>query len=786
MVKSDETTVYYKLVQMHARSPSIADQLHKIAEIPKQCAIDLAAHEQCAVDGRPQPDTELGKLLKSDLVLRTLFTEPPLLSGIQPQVLAIFSAFADAHPNRRGVTVTKDGPFTYIAGRVADEAGTTNISAFQLTFVRRLMDLDDEIPDLMKALRVLSEKENYRDLLIGMDEWFDKVAVATELADLPPSELKPLASVCGPALRGESGSDSLYEFPRISQIPVEFIRSFPERNELSEALDTDPTVPPMMENVHDVMKKAREVRIILARMTADSGEELELAVRLRFDAAQDMLARRKFVKTQVLEFAWPKLLDHVRAPGGEQRLRDLEQAILDPDHKTTLPQAWRDFIDNERFVEFIRVPPYFQDISSGELVDLATPPGQHFKTAHSTIPMGPDEELSFPPYRNFHLVIEPAKKVSSGDKVEAEITFKSEAGDESAKTSISIDIKNVQSRLDALRLAYRQAPLGDQEVGITQRAVVRAEPSAAPGEILEDLGLTLWRTLIPAGGIRDALLEALGVPENVRLVVTCLEPRLAVLPWECLYISALRVFAGLTVKFSIVRDVPDQRSLVARNMTRPIRVLLVASGPVDLPSSSMEQEVAIVKRALEPAERDGAARLEILDHPTEQALRSRLRIFQPHILHYVGHGAISPEGEGLLVLVNDQNRAEPIRATEMGMMLQDHRVLIAVLNGCNTGAALEQDLAQGVAQVLVREGVPVTVATTREVFNHTALRFASEFYRALMDGYPVEGAVVEARKSLGLKGWDWSSYIVHGSLNFPLGDLKLPLQRGTNHGDAES
>ena len=555
LVKADETTVYYKLVQMQARCPGITDQLHKIAEIPQRCAMDLAAHEQCAVDGRPQPDTELGKLLKSDPVLRTLFTEPPLLSGIQPQVLAIFSAFADAHPNRRGVAITKDGPFTYIAGRVADEAGTTNISAFQLTFVRRLMDLDDEIPDLMRTLRMLSDKGNYRDLLVRMDEWFDKVAVAAELADRPPSDLQPLASVCGPALRGESGSDSLYEFPRISQIPVEFIRSFPERSELSEVLDTDPevldtdpTVPPMMENVHEVMKKTREVRIILARMIADSGDELELAVRLRFDAAQDMLARRKFVKTQVLEFAWPKLLEHVRAPGGEQRLRDLEQAILDPDHKTTLPPAWQDFLDNERFVEFIRVPPYFQDISSGELVDLATPPGQHFKTVDAAIQTGSDEELSFPPYRNFNLVIEPAKKDLPGDKVDVEITFKSPAGGESAKTSISIDTKNVQSRLDALRLAYRQAPLGDQQVATTQRAIVRAEPSAAPGEILEDLGLTLWRALIPAGDIRDALLEALGGPENVRLVVTCLEPRLAVLPWECLYISALRVFAGLTVK----------------------------------------------------------------------------------------------------------------------------------------------------------------------------------------------------------------------------------------------
>jgi hypothetical protein len=620
-----------------------------------------------------------------------------------------------------------------------------------------------------------------------MDEWFDKVAVAAELADLPPSGLKQVASACEHALTGKSGSDSLYAFPRISQIPVEFIRSFPERNEQNENPDTDLAAEPTIESVRAVMLKAQEVRIVLDRMLSDSEKELELAVGLRLDAAQDMLARRKFVKTQMLELAWPKLLEHVRAPGGDQRLRDLEQAIRDPDHKTILPPMWRDFIDNERFVEFIRVPPYFQDISSGELSDLATPPGQHFKVAETTITAGPDEGPSFATYNDFHLVIERAAEAAPADKIVAMLALKSPNGKDVATKSITLDIKDLKSRLEALRIAYMQAPLGDQAPPGAQRAVARNEPFAAPGEILEDLGLTLWRTLTPQGDIRDALLKALEQPENVRLVVTCHEPRLASVPWECLYISELRVFAGLTVRLSIIRDVPGQRSLVPRNLTRPMRVLLVASEPRDLPSSSAEQEVAIVKRTLEPAERDGTARLDILDNPTRQALQSKLRTFQPHILHFVGHGAISPDGEGVLALVNDEGRTRLISAKEMGVLLQDHRVLIAMLNGCNTGAPLEQDLAQGVAQVLVREGVPLAVATTRDVFNHTALRFASDFYRALLDGYPVEGAVVEARKSLGLKGWDWSSYVAHGSLDFPLGDLKLPLQRGgTDHGEAKS
>lgn len=83
------------------------------------------------------------------------------------------------------------------------------------------------------------------------------------------------------------------------------------------------------------------------------------------------------------------------------------------------------------------------------------------------------------------------------------------------------------------------------------------------------------------------------------------------------------------------------------------------------------------------------------------------------------------------------------------------------------------------AQAIVREGVAAAVATTRVILDSAALMFSREFYRALVDGYPLEGALVEARRVIDLKGWDWSAYALFtGSTNL-LDGLRLRRYRGT-------
>jgi hypothetical protein len=82
-------------------------------------------------------------------------------------------------------------------------------------------------------------------------------------------------------------------------------------------------------------------------------------------------------------------------------------------------------------------------------------------------------------------------------------------------------------------------------------------------------------------------------------------------------------------------------------------------------------------------------------------------------------------------------------------------------------------MARSVARILVGHGVPVAIATARAVIDRVALQFAREFYTALVDGYPIEAAVVEARKLLSVKGWDWSAYVLYAAAGSPLLDFRV-------------
>jgi hypothetical protein len=777
---ADEAAVLHKLFRLYARRQDVIVQVRRFSASPDDCAEKLDSHERYAAGRAACPDTVLGRTLEADPTLRQVFCQVPALSTVNPAVLSILTTFADARPGPGGSTITKDGSFAYIVGAVVDEAGTTTMDRLQNAFVRRLVDLSAELPVLVNEIREMSTREDYRELVRGLDLWLDKQAVGPEPPGEPAPDIARFVYACEPALRGTVDRAVLQAIPRISQIPIEFVQSLPHQPIQGQTQNTTP-------GFGALVQRAQQARDTLNAMVASDRDKLELPVRLRLAAAKELLDRRKFVKAQMLEFGWPQVLDRVRAPGGDQRLRELERAVLEPHREPSLTTSWAELLADERLVEFLRIPPYFQDIPFGELADLATQPGQQSKTTSPLVSTKLGEkleqpvELAFTAYTELQLVINPTDgegQLQNGNVVEAQLALKRAAdnGSVAATSSMQLEVSQMRKMLAALERSYQRPPTHQQRMP-TEVMMMLPDDEPSPEEILMDLGLTLWRAAFFDESFRDVFLRALDDAERVRLVVIINEPRLAEVPWESVYIPELQVFSGQTLKLSVIRNVAKSVDLASRKMGRPLRVLAVASSPVDLPWINAEQEVEILRRTLEPAERDGIVRLDVLKAPNLEELRSSLRRLQPHIFHFIGHGAVQPDGNGLLALVDEQGRTQSVSAKQMGELLRDDKILLALLNACFTGAAQEQDMARGVGQELVRTGVPVAVATTRPVVDHTALGFAREFYRALVDGYPVEAAVVEARKSLSVKGWDWSAYVVYARDKFPLYDLRIPVLR---------
>jgi hypothetical protein len=113
---------------------------------------------------------------------------------------------------------------------------------------------------------------------------------------------------------------------------------------------------------------------------------------------------------------------------------------------------------------------------------------------------------------------------------------------------------------------------------------------------------------------------------------------------------------------------------------------------------------------------------------------------------------------GELIFQTNSGAPHLVTSEQLAVMLYENDVSLALLNGCDTGVSSTNEALSSVAGALVKAGVPAVVATMREVMDEAATRFSREFYRSFVAGFTVEGCMGEARKTLNLDNWDWSSY----------------------------
>ena len=94
-----------------------------------------------------------------------------------------------------------------------------------------------------------------------------------------------------------------------------------------------------------------------------------------------------------------------------------------------------------------------------------------------------------------------------------------------------------------------------------------------------------------------------------------------------------------------------------------------------------------------------------------------------------------------------------VTGRDLGVMIRGHRALrLVVLNACEGARSAQADPFGGVAQALVRQGIPAVIAMQFEISDPAALVFSHSFYQAIADGLPVDLAVVEARIAMLAEG----------------------------------
>lgn len=282
------------------------------------------------------------------------------------------------------------------------------------------------------------------------------------------------------------------------------------------------------------------------------------------------------------------------------------------------------------------------------------------------------------------------------------------------------------------------------------------------------------------GQVENCLIRSLAVAQQsglgLRLRLRLNEAQLlADWPWEFLFDANADRFLAHSISTPIVRyvDLPlPSRPLV---VDLPLQVLVMISNPTNVAALDVEQEWQRIQEALADLYALGLVEVTRLDEATLPALQRQLRRKEYHVFHFVGHADFDERTQGgVLVLEDDHGLSRLVEGDQLGLLLHDHPSLrLAILNACEGARNSAQDPFAGVAQSLIQQGIPAVIAMQFEISDRAAITFAQAFYQALVDRYPVDAALGEARKTIYGMGneLEWATPVLF--MRIPDGQLFL-------------
>src|SRR5829696_2673255 len=302
-------------------------------------------------------------------------------------------------------------------------------------------------------------------------------------------------------------------------------------------------------------------------------------------------------------------------------------------------------------------------------------------------------------------------------------------------------------------------PTGDSEF---QGLLARLAALDTDEETLAHLGQLLFQALFQ-GSIKDVYTRGQGMLAadqglRLRLSIAPSETALMALPWEFLYDPDQGPLALLDAP--IARYLPQSSRIPTLQTSLPLKVLL--SGSQTPPQTNVERELGEVAAAL--GELGQHVQITVEPHLTPPKLQKLLR-GGFHVWHFVGHGGFAKDGAtGQLLFEDATGDTEAVSALQLGILLNRSGVRLIVLDACN-GAKLSTDSFRNTAPALIRAQIPAVVAMQFTVPEEATRAFATEFYRALAAGFPIDACVTEGRKAVmnasGLGRADWGIPVVY-------------------------
>jgi hypothetical protein len=267
---------------------------------------------------------------------------------------------------------------------------------------------------------------------------------------------------------------------------------------------------------------------------------------------------------------------------------------------------------------------------------------------------------------------------------------------------------------------------------------------------LRDVGANLFNGLIN-GGVRDLFLKtrkAVAAGSQIELRLD-LPKELRALPWECLYEEERAPgFLLNEATCSLVRDTPAfDIPAQAPRKSLPVKMLVVIPEGSGL---NVEKELHALDVAVGKLS-EHISLTTLKGQVTVDRLRTHMSQGPWDIVHFIGHGQIADDDA--YVRLNDEsleNGDQWVRGEIFASFFQGDVPRLVVLNCCHGGAEGSRTLS-GLGPFLLRAGVPAVVAMQYEIPDKIAIKFAEQFYGALLDGRipgRIDHALAAARLAL--------------------------------------
>lgn len=279
---------------------------------------------------------------------------------------------------------------------------------------------------------------------------------------------------------------------------------------------------------------------------------------------------------------------------------------------------------------------------------------------------------------------------------------------------------------------------------------------------LVELGENLFRSLFH-GPVKDVYTRSQGTLEQdegmrLRFIIDPSSTEVAMLPWELLNDPDQGPLAMLDM--SVVRYIQHQAVRPSQSAPLPLKVLITSAQTP--PQINVERELHEVVTAL----RGLGNKVHIVTEPhlTRSKLQRHLRQGF-HIWHFIGHGGFTTDNPtGHLLFEDETGDVESVNALQLGVLLNRCGLRLIVLDACE-GSHITHELFRSLAPASIRAQVPTVVAMQFSVPEDVTRIFASEFYSALAEGFPIDACVTEGRRAIlgafGLRYPDWATPTVY-------------------------